>query len=295
MTLRWLSSCCALLLVAANSAHAYSSPEAYASPSNEGGGGGRWFSGSPAEGYTCNVCHVAAGSGAHFPLRVSGLPRDGYVAGQTYDVLLDWPEFAQRWREIRPDPKRAPPGMTPAMGLVAEFVAESGAASGAIELDDARANPTEQCERVRENLAPRLAAKLFQVRSGTPPFELRPTEAGVLRCESKQLGQRCLIALSSCGASQLRVRWTPAVPWDGPIWFSAGFVATERVSGTSADDSVDAIVVPLVQHDAASGRYRSELGSSCSAVLRPAFERIPSAWGLVAWVSIFVLLRRRAA
>ena len=43
--------------------------------------------GSPPDGYACNVCH----SGGPEPnVAVYGLPPDGYVPGQIYDLELVW-------------------------------------------------------------------------------------------------------------------------------------------------------------------------------------------------------------
>lgn len=257
-----------LALACVRTAHAFSAPEAFHAPANEGGGGGRWFSGSPAEGYACDVCHTPEPKQTQFGLRVSGLPSAGYVAGTSYDLTLEWPEFAQRWHELIPDPTRpaSPDAPVPSIGLVAELVAESGLASGAIEIDATNAAGGDLCERVRANLAPRLAAKLVQNRPGIDALELRPNDRGLLRCEARQLGQRCLVALSACGATRVRLRWIAPAAQEGPIWFSAGFVASEAASGTPVGDSVDTVSVPIVPQRGASERYRSTLGSSCAAV-----------------------------
>src|SRR5688572_5967785 len=81
----------AVLLVAMNaslSAHAFSSPEAYVEQPYTGGGGGRWFSGSPAEGFGCSVCHSAAPGQREFPLYVAGLPVDsGYSLAAAQQIV----------------------------------------------------------------------------------------------------------------------------------------------------------------------------------------------------------------
>jgi hypothetical protein len=68
-------------------AHAFSDLERYPQPSLEGGGGGRLFTGSPADGYACSVCHEG---GPEPQVVVYGLPIDGYVPGQTYNVEVVW-------------------------------------------------------------------------------------------------------------------------------------------------------------------------------------------------------------
>lgn len=275
---------------------AYSTPDAYAAAPVTGGGGGRWFTGSPAEGLGCAVCHTAAANQRHFPLYAAGLPLGGYSLATPREIVLSWPQFAARWRELRPDATVAikPDAPSPAVGLVAEFVAESGKGSGTIEIDASGADPGELCEMTRPNLQPRLGVKLYQVRSGIAPLQVKPDSTGLLHCESRQLGQRCIIALLSCGANQLRVRWTSPPSWEGPIWFSAGFVATEALSGTFEGDSVQEISVPIVQADTASGKYQQVLQSGCSLAPEQPTKRSFVLLGVLGMVAA-CLVRRRAA
>jgi hypothetical protein len=282
-------------------ARAYSTPDAYAEQPVLGGGGGRWFSGSPADGFGCTVCHAPGKGQREFPLRVGGLPADGYAPGQRHEIVLAWPEFAARWTELRPNPG-APPVVgqpSPAVGLVAELVPESGLGSGTIEIDSASATADELCEMTRPNLKPRLAARLYQVRPGIAPLQIRPDSTGMLRCEARQLGQRCVIALSSCGSKLLRFAWTAPPTWEGPIWFSAGFVASEALSGTPADDAVDEVSVPIVQADAKSDDYRQLLQGGCGLSPAPARaiggERRGVGLGLGLALTALVVRRRRAA
>lgn len=80
----------ASLVVAGSAWLAYSSPASYAQPAvPEGGGGGRWFTGSPRDGYDCAVCH---GGGEPQPLHVEGLPRGAWSPGLTYELTLTWPD-----------------------------------------------------------------------------------------------------------------------------------------------------------------------------------------------------------
>jgi hypothetical protein len=80
-------------MLAASGARAFSDPHAYADDAEVGGGGGRWFTGSPSDGYSCKVCHTG-NSGVD--IVVSGLPLAGYVDGTAYEVSLFWPETVQR-------------------------------------------------------------------------------------------------------------------------------------------------------------------------------------------------------
>jgi hypothetical protein len=289
------SLACAVVLAAlADEARAYSTPDASAEQPALGGGGGRWFTGSPADGFGCTVCHAPASGQRHFPLRVAGLPSDGYVPGQRQEIVLAWHEFAARWAELRPDPAApAVPGQaSPAVGLVGELVAESGLGSGTIEIDTANPGPDELCEMARPNLKPRLAARLYQVRSGRPPRPIRADANGVLRCESRLLGQRCVVAISSCGSKSLRFAWTAPPTWEGPIWLSAGFVASEALSGTPAQDSVDEVAIPIMQADVKQETYRQVLRSGCGlSPARPTLGGAAAPW--LAGCALWVVLRAR--
>ncbi|HKP62584.1 MAG TPA: choice-of-anchor V domain-containing protein [Polyangiales bacterium] len=77
----------ALLLVAAPSGVlAYSDPAAFAAPVLEAGGGGRFYTGSPAEGFGCESCH---GGGEAPELRIEGLPAR-YAPRATYELRVSW-------------------------------------------------------------------------------------------------------------------------------------------------------------------------------------------------------------
>ncbi len=77
----------ALWLLHCAETRAYSDPERFAAAESEGGGGGRYFTGSPADGYDCAVCHQG---GVAPTVNVRGLPEDGYVPDKTYDLRLTW-------------------------------------------------------------------------------------------------------------------------------------------------------------------------------------------------------------
>lgn len=67
---------------------AYSSPQSYARPAvPDGGGGGRWFTGSPADGFDCTVCHAG---GEPIPLVIEGLPGGAWLPGETYELSITW-------------------------------------------------------------------------------------------------------------------------------------------------------------------------------------------------------------
>lgn len=285
----------AVLLLAPASVRAYSSPDAYSEQPSAGGGGGHWFTGSPADGHGCSVCHSAEPGEREYPLYVAGLPLDGYELGTIQEVVLSWPEFEASWRALRPDATVAasPDQATPAVGLVAEFVAESGKGAGSIEIDAANAGPREQCELTRPNLKPRLGVKLYQVRAGLEPVQIKPDSTGMMRCEARQLGQRCIVALTSCGAHEVRVRWSTPDSWQGPIWFSAGLVATEVISGSFDHDSVDEITVPLLEATASEDKHQRVLRSGCTLVPGARAPRTREPWLATLACASWLLDRRR--
>ena len=98
VSLRWfaLEACCGWLLALSASlpthALAFSSPETYDLPTLEAGGGGRFFTGTPADGFGCDVCHEG---GPPVELQIAGLPVDGYEPGASYEITITWPLSAE--------------------------------------------------------------------------------------------------------------------------------------------------------------------------------------------------------
>lgn len=108
-------------------AHAFSDPRSsYDLPVLDGGGGGRWFTGTSKDGFGCDVCHT---NRAAVPLAITGLPLDaGYAPGQPYEVGVRWPEQVEH------------------LALVLEMVDDSGGTAGslAVPVPEA-ARSEEQC------------------------------------------------------------------------------------------------------------------------------------------------------
>jgi hypothetical protein len=246
-----LSGLALLWLCSAAPARAFTEPRTYYASPRVGGGGGRWFTGSPAEGYACSVCHAPTGK---VEVQLSGLPAGGYSPGASYDVTLSWPEFAARARELREA------GDDPAsMGLVAELVAESGEGAGTLRVKAADEADAQELCAFPEGA---LAAQMYRLQPGE-----EPVEAGT-RCTSDALGERCVVAVLSCGAERLRFTWTAPATDQGTVWFAAGFVATEKVSGDPNGDAVVELRVPVLSADSAASVHASVLRSGC-AVARP--------------------------
>jgi hypothetical protein len=283
---RWLVGALSLLslLTVSPRAHAFSEPRTYFFDAKFGGGGGRWFTSSPAEGHGCAVCHTGGGTAK---LQISGLPNDGYALGATYEISLAWPEFAARAQMLRatsPEPS--------SLGLIAELVSESGLGTGRLELiaEGARL-PSEQCQ----NPPGPSAVELYFVRPGEPTDE-DPQSS----CDATALGQRCMFAVISCAAEQARFRWTTPLQSVGPIWFSAGFVTADAVSSTPDRDAVLEVASPMLPATSSAERYESTLEGGCRIARAPGGAGADShaywrAMALPLGVSLLRVGRRRRA
>jgi hypothetical protein len=115
-----------LLLGLCGRAQAFQSPARFLDdPVEKGGGGQRFFTGSPADGYTCKVCHTP-GEPVH--VEIAGFPVDGYVPGRAYPIVLDWADDLK------------------AVGLNAEFTDQSGVALGELTVPDvSQLTPNDLC------------------------------------------------------------------------------------------------------------------------------------------------------
>jgi hypothetical protein len=172
-------------------AQAFSDPQTYADPVDIGGGAGRWFTGSSADGYGCNVCHTGK---AGTDLVVSGLPVEGYLPGHAYEVGLTWPPYVAD------------------LALIAEFTNEQRLGVGTLALPRPDAlKPGELCGSDQ---------------GGGPPSEIHLAE-----------GMRQLVSVVDCGAKMVRFQWTAPLKAAGPVWFNAGFVASNE-DATAAGDGV---------------------------------------------------------
>ena len=158
------------LLLAADRARAFSDPLSYADAVDVGGGGGRWFTGSVADGFGCDVCHEG---GAPADLAIRGLPTDGFAPGRAYEVDVSWPFNLEN------------------AALIAEFVDEQRHAVGTIALPRPEAmKPTELCDAEE---------------GGAPPSEVHATEDGrtllsVVDCGAKTLRFQWTAPLTAASA-----------------------------------------------------------------------------------------------
>jgi MYXO-CTERM domain-containing protein len=140
------------------SASAFSDPQAYADPADVGGGAGRWFTGSSADGYGCNVCHTGNAGEA---LEVSGLPVEGFVGGKSYEVSVRWPASALHF------------------ALIAEFTDEQRRGAGAIALP--RPDALKPAELCGAELAGQFAAQLHDAEGGRQLVSVIDCGARILR------------------------------------------------------------------------------------------------------------------
>jgi hypothetical protein len=82
----WAVPALALPVLLAAPARAFSDPALFAAPATDGGGAGRYFTGSPADGHACGACHLG---GATPRISFEGFP-DAIEPWARYDVTLRW-------------------------------------------------------------------------------------------------------------------------------------------------------------------------------------------------------------
>ena len=149
-----LLTLCALATV--NRAQAYSEKNKYDRTVGLGGGGGRYFTGSPVDGYACSVCH----QGAPEPkVSVIGLPEQGYEPGRLYEIEVAWDNSNPMFRQA----------------LHLEFVGRDGKAAGKVVLIDPDAR---QVCGAMEN---RAADYQIDTPSGRKIIGVEPCGAGHVR------------------------------------------------------------------------------------------------------------------
>ncbi len=271
-----LAVLCLGVLGSAESARAFTDPGSFYAKPVDGGGGGRWFTGAPPDGYGCGVCH--SGSRAE-DLVVEGLPAQGYTPGETYRIRIAWPEVAARTRPLY---MTQPANMIPRASLIAEFVSENGADSGRLEQLPLSTTPeTELCNPSVSKLK-RFGYSFYRqaIDKGTKIVNI---------CDGVNF-TRCLIAVKGCGSEAVSFDWTAPVDYQGTIFFSAGFVATDVISQTPEQDAVTEVTLPI--KPAGASEYETTLGQTCSVSPSPASKR-PIASLVVFGAVLFGFCRRR--
>lgn len=250
---------CLSLSAAGGVAHAFTDPLYFGKPALEGGSEGRWFTGAPADGYDCGVCHTDQ-KGEE--LVIEGLPKLGYLPDTTYQIRVAWPLTYARTKPLYDLP---PPARLPRAALTAEFVAETAGDSGSITQSSlANLTELERCHGEQK----RFGYALYrQPHNGVPA----PTST----CDTTNL-TRCLIAVRGCGSGEVRINWHSPAKNQGAIWFSTSFVATDAVSLSPDGDQVSTTSIPIAP---AGTQYQSQLEQSCSLVSFRSGGRIKQAGG----------------
>jgi hypothetical protein len=271
---------CLSTSAATSVAHAFNDPLFFGKNAFfEGGTEGRWFTGGPTDGYDCGVCHT---SEQGEKLVVEGLPMNGYVTDMDYVVRITWPLTAARQRRLFA--QQPPPARYPGTSLVAEFVAETADDSGTVTQETLpKLTDPELCYSDAMPKRRRFGYALYR-----QPHNGEPT--AVSACQGTNL-TRCLVAVRSCGAEEVRINWHSPKFNQGAIWFSASFVSTDALSLTPDGDQVSTVTIPIAP---AGTEFESKLEQSCSLVAWPSatrsgraanFAPIAALAGLLVWRS----------
>lgn len=130
-------------LLHAGGVRAFSDPFGFSISTIAAGGGGRYFTGSPSDGYTCKACH----EGGESPkVEVLGLPLAGYKPGARYEVVIRWAEEFEK------------------LSLALELTDAEGAAAGRIRLPpEAEIEDPEFCDPVEDQI---LAGVITETKAG---------------------------------------------------------------------------------------------------------------------------------
>ena len=190
----------ATALLTGSHAHAYSDPSQFGTPAVMGGGGDRWFTGSPADGFGCRTCHTHPRpiSG----LRVESLPSQ-YVPGATYEVKLTWPQTLSLSTDLEAH----------VVALV-EFTDEAGNPAGSVAVPAGTAlTELDSCKPYTFKVP---AMNIFDAPNG-----------------------RKIVGLEDCGGRQLRFQWTAPAQAAGPLFFSGGAVVSDAQNDIHNDGVVE--------------------------------------------------------
>lgn len=268
---RWHAGVLALLCAGAPaSAFAYSNFQAFVQEIEAGGGGGRLFTGTPADAFSCGTCHRGAEG---VPLVVEGLPDGQFEPGASYDLVLRWPELADKVSvmaeftdadgqpagtlALRPFPQwerdetclgDLPPEAQADPSVIGPPAADicKAAPPGLTCCQPDPADPTQCCQPDPANTDNPYACCVpdpnDSSRCRTPDAErvvcaccrvLDPSGASCV------LGtERAVLHVPECGSRFSRVTWTaPATSVE--VWFSAGLV----LSDDELDDLGDGVSV----------------------------------------------------
>jgi hypothetical protein len=189
-------------------------------------------------------------------------------------VRIAWPEFAARTSNLYPP--AVPANQIPRASLVAELISEFGVDSGLIiQRALPKATPGELCKGTQK----RLGAAVYRQ---APRLETKAVSV----CDTTNT-TRCLVAVRGCGSEEVRFTWVAPQRWQGTIWFSTGFVGTDRISLTPLDDGTAEVTIPLVPRGNAG--YESQIQQNCG-VMRLAGTPVRRGGGSLAPLGLLLLL-----
>jgi hypothetical protein len=187
------------LLVPSRSALAFSELSRFSDPVSDGGGAGRWYTGSPADGYNCAVCHA---DGKAVSVTITGLP-DRYMPGATYELMLTWPVAIER------------------ISALVEFTDEHGMGAGTVHVpSDADMGLTDP-----DICQPKGLGVPAVQRFAAPDFDVS--------------NNRQIAGLTDCGGMQMRLQWTAPAQDMGVVFFSGGVVQSNHMSDLLGDGVVE--------------------------------------------------------
>jgi hypothetical protein len=257
--------CASWLTTAPWPARAYSSFGDYTRSIQEGGGGGRLFSGTPADGHGCDVCHRGA-EGAD--LEVLGLPAAGYVPGQSYEIRFAWPVT------------------TPHVAVMAELTDVFGRPAGITSL--APYGTWQEGERCEGSGFP--AADVCRV-GGAGDGCCRDLDPNRDACSFP--GERSALWVLDCGSRFARVVWTAPDAAAGDVWFSSEMV-TSNLQNDAVGDGVTSVRTRL-RPAGATPEVVSAVGDCRAAPGVPTRSSSPVVMAMLAGLGVLRRWRRCAS
>lgn len=254
----------AALTGAPHGVQAWSTAGRFEEPVLEAGGGGRFFTGTPADPYTCADCHSGGG---RVPLEVL-LPQT-YRPGATYAVMVRWPTVNSHQ-----------------VAALLEAVDPQGQQAGTWAI------PEDQ-----------LPVDALCVEDGFPAVQIYPsleeepaTDGDLGAAVAAQGSPRQLVGADACGAHALFAHWT-APPTDvGPVRFVGGVVAGNSTGAEFEVVDAHGDAVTLISRQVATsegGVTAPEIQFGCG-LARDAGRRPAGGgfWGAIG-LPLVVLWRRR--
>lgn len=251
-----------VLSAVAAPAHAFQNPDNFVADALQAGGGGRFFTGSPVDSYTCEVCHTprqdTAGK-SRKPIetataRVYGLPETGYLPGVTYRVTVDWPDDLLR------------------VALTMELTDREGRALGVwSEPDPATLTIADRCALMADT----------------------PTGVRVIPVA----GERAVVSAIDCGQLQITMNWTapafdPLAPVQLPDALFSGALVASNTNGGLAGDATATFARNLAAPGAESVAT-SDVSAHCNTVVTRG-THAPS-WLVALWILTAAAVRFRRA